>query len=95
MTIHTEITNNTMDIVTGSGSVSAASIVTINDSLLRTPVSNNRSIEDAVYGYMQAMRALGKTKVSVNEIAKALGISYFAANEAAVKLDNKGVIPVK
>jgi hypothetical protein len=57
---------------------------------VRSPASKKR-IEDAVYGYLQAVRALGKTQVNSSEIARALGLSVSQVDEILPKLSAKGV----
>ena len=48
-------------------------------------------VESAVYSYIQAVRALGKTKLTANEIANSLSLSTIEVNEAITKLHSKGV----
>jgi predicted HTH transcriptional regulator len=49
------------------------------------------NIESAVYAYIQAVRALGKTKITPEEIAAALDISISDVRGTIEALKNKGV----
>lgn len=49
------------------------------------------NIENAVYSYIQAVRALGKTQLTSSEIAKNLSLSLVDVNNAIVQLRTKGV----
>lgn len=48
-------------------------------------------IESAVYAHIQAVRALGRTKINTVEIAKALGLSLGAVDKTLASLKQKGV----
>lgn len=50
-----------------------------------------REIEKAVYSHIRAIRTLGRTSVTVTEIAAALGISVSDAERALMALESKGV----
>jgi biotin operon repressor len=50
-----------------------------------------QDVEMAVHTYFQALRALGRTKVSASEVAAALNISEGAVVHAANSLTAKGV----
>ena len=54
-------------------------------------VQPTMNVESAVYSYIQAVRALGKTRLTASEIASSLSISPFDVNEAIAKLHSKGV----
>ena len=49
------------------------------------------NVESAVYSYIQAVRALGKTRLTANEIARTLSLSPFEVSVAIDKLSTKGV----
>ena len=49
------------------------------------------NVESAVYSYIQAVRALGVTKLSSSHIAAALSLSPIEVTEAIGKLHSKGV----
>jgi hypothetical protein len=51
----------------------------------------SRNIESAVYGYIRAMRTLGRTSLNTDEIATALGLSKEQVNMSVKELRNKGV----
>jgi len=48
-------------------------------------------VENAVYGYLQAIRALGKTTLNTVEVAAALSLSVADVNKAVMSLSKKGV----
>jgi hypothetical protein len=56
-------------------------------------VTTNRAtaeIENAVYGHLRALRALGRTKLNVSEVAEALKIPATAVLGAVNALREKG-----
>jgi hypothetical protein len=52
---------------------------------------NNKNVEAAVYSYIQALRALGKTQVNTAEIARALGLPVSIVDSVLPKLNEKGI----
>lgn len=48
-------------------------------------------VENALYGYVQGMRALGRTKINIAEAAHALHVSESLVLAAAHALKSKGV----
>jgi hypothetical protein len=50
-----------------------------------------RKIESAVYAHIQAMRALGKTRINTVDIAKALGLPLAEVEKTIFALRQKGV----
>jgi hypothetical protein len=50
-----------------------------------------KQAEDALFGYLQSIRALGRTKVNFSEAARALGLSIDMVVAAAHALKDKGV----
>ena len=50
-----------------------------------------KRVENAVYAYIRAVRALGRTKLITAEIADALSLSTVEVNEAISSLKEKGV----
>jgi Mn-dependent DtxR family transcriptional regulator len=50
-----------------------------------------KNIENAVYAHIQAMRALGKTRVNTVDIAKALNLSLSEVEKTISALRHKGV----
>src|SRR5437016_3856942 len=61
----------------------------------RTDHRRNRSIENAVYSYIRARRALGETSVNTNEIAMALNIQIKDVATAIAGLRDKGIRQLK
>jgi hypothetical protein len=54
-------------------------------------VRSQRNVENAVYGYIRAVRALGRTKISTAEVARALALSVSEVNSVLASLKGKGV----
>jgi transcription initiation factor IIE alpha subunit len=50
-----------------------------------------KDIQGAVYSHIQAIRALGRTDINTEEIAKALSIPVVSVNSVIAKLKEKGV----
>jgi predicted Rossmann fold nucleotide-binding protein DprA/Smf involved in DNA uptake len=50
-----------------------------------------KKIESAVYAHIQALRALGRTQVEPQEIARALGLSVSQVQNTIAALKSKGV----
>jgi hypothetical protein len=73
-------------IATASVSVGAKATVTASARKVKAP-----NIENAVYAHIQAVRALGKTKITPEEIAAALGLSVSEVQGTISALRNKGV----
>jgi hypothetical protein len=48
-------------------------------------------VDSAVYSYIRAMRAIGKTRLNTAEIAAALGLPEATIRNAAARLSDKGV----
>lgn len=83
--------------VVSSGGTSTSSVITV----IASPTSpksvqrvNNKNIIDAVYGHLQAIRALGRTKASISEIAKSLNLPYNQVESALADLYQRGVKPL-
>jgi hypothetical protein len=56
-----------------------------------TTTPDTRAMTNAVYGYIQAVRALDRTDVSVTEISSALALPPAAVINALKNLKEKGV----
>lgn len=67
--------------------------VQVSDSLPARArrVRANKSVQNAVYGYIRAVRALGRTKISTAEVADALSLKVPDVNGALSSLKKKGV----
>jgi hypothetical protein len=57
-------------------------------AVVRQPSLN---VQNAVYTYIQAMRALNHTHITPDVVASALNISTAAAAEALTALQNRGI----
>ena len=73
--------------VTTSGT---AGVTVVSPAAPGKPLSQAK-IESAVYSYIQAMRALGKTRITTAEIAEALGLPEAVVRNASESLTDKGV----
>ena len=51
----------------------------------------NVALESAVYGHIRAMRALGNTTLSTDQIARALSLPRSAVDAAVRGMSNRGV----
>lgn len=49
---------------------------------------------DAVYGYIQAIRSLGRTNINTIEIVRALRLPHSVVKAAVAELTNRGVRPI-
>jgi hypothetical protein len=58
------------------------------------PMTPDDNIQNAVYAYVQAYRALGNTTISTVRIAKGLGIKPRLVEHAMLALRDKGVMPI-
>jgi CRP-like cAMP-binding protein len=57
----------------------------------RSAARASKSVENAVYSYMRAVRTLGRTKITTDEVADALALSVREVNSALSSLKKKGV----
>jgi hypothetical protein len=55
------------------------------------PIRANKRVENAVYAYIRAIRALGRTNVATSEVADALSLPVAQVNLAISALKKKGV----
>lgn len=77
--------------VSSSGGSTAGGFAGSRGSGAATLHIASETLNDAVYSYLQALRALGQTKVNSDEIAGALNISSHAARRALNALGDRGV----
>jgi hypothetical protein len=78
----------TYSVATPASSLSAFTVT------IGSPVSTpkpSKDVETAVYGYVRAVRALGRTEVVVSDISKALDIPEPVVIQALTALRSKGV----
>jgi hypothetical protein len=61
------------------------------DTLIKSAARKGVSIENAVYGHIRALRALGRTKVNTAEIAQALSLPLEEVHSIVGILKKKGV----
>ena len=59
------------------------------------PVTRAASIETAIYGHIQALRALGKQRITSLDIAQALSLPLGRVNDAVKTMRDKGVYPIQ
>jgi DNA-binding MarR family transcriptional regulator len=64
----------------------------VNDApRVRRPTRASKSIQNAVYAHIRAIRALGRTEINTSEIADALSLPVAEVNRAISSLKKKGV----
>lgn len=95
--MNTELLIRTAVTSTSAGVTFSQSIPT-NDSVNVTPgaaaepdAEQAEKIADALYGYLQAMRAMGRERVDAAEAARVLGVSVAQVLDAAGALKERGV----
>lgn len=57
----------------------------------RRPTRASKNIQNAVYAYIRAIRALGRTEINTSEVADALSLPVAEVNRAISSLKKKGV----
>ena len=81
--------------VTSTSTSTSASVIQ-QKPILRTAVKSKTpqdvlNVESAVYSYIQAVRALGRTQITANQIAVTLSLSPAEVTNVIEKLHTKGV----
>jgi hypothetical protein len=61
------------------------------EQLKQSATRKSHSIENAVYGHIRALRALGRKRINTDEIADALSLPMADVNQAIAVLRNRGV----
>jgi CRP-like cAMP-binding protein len=79
-----------------AGTTGTAGVVTISlgpqtHGSASTAARGPKDLEAAVYAFLQAMRSLGRTHVTPEDVANGLGISASSAMAALSALQSKGV----
>jgi hypothetical protein len=69
-------------------SVSVGAKTTVTATARKIKASD---VESAIYGHIKAVRALGRTKIAPEEIARALDLPLSAVEQSLSALQNKGV----
>lgn len=59
--------------------------------VVRRQTQTSKGVVNAVYGYIRAIRALGRTEINTSEIAEALSLSVSDVNRAISSLKRRGV----
>ena len=67
----------------------------IRGTSYRHPAHSNKDIEGAVYAHIQAVRALGQTRVNSVDISHALSLPVGKVEQALQQLKGKGVRIIK
>jgi hypothetical protein len=57
----------------------------------RSAPHSTKNIENAIYAYIRAIRALGRDKINTIDIAEALSLPVSEVNRAVSALEKKGV----
>lgn len=73
-----------------SSSASTADTVTV-PVVRAVDGTSYEDIEDAVFKYIEAIRAVGRNRVNTSEIAEALSLPLHAVEKAARSLHTRGV----
>jgi hypothetical protein len=60
-------------------------------SRVRRPMRANKSVQNAVYAYIRAVRALGRTEINTREVAAALSLPVVEVNGALSSLKKRGI----
>jgi hypothetical protein len=83
---------------TASSTATITSVSAVSPAQMGSPHSAKRSgesaskkIENAVYAHIRAVRALGRTQINTDEIAKALGLTVAEVNNTIASLRARGV----
>lgn len=77
--------------VTFAPSIPTNDSVSLSRGAAQPAAERSKQVEDALYGYLQAMRALGRETIDVTEAARALGVSVAEVLNAAGALKERGV----
>lgn len=92
--IHVGATSSTAATMTtmfaNTGMVALGSPATKMSVVAKTGV-NAKDVQNAVYGHLQAVRALGRTEVTSDEVAQALRLPRATVEKAFRSLASKGV----
>jgi hypothetical protein len=62
---------------------------------IKPPQVKEKKIENAVFGYIQAVRALGRTTINTTEISRALNLSLADVERTLSALRKRGVKTLK
>lgn len=62
-----------------------------NNPRVRLSTRSSKSVRNAVYAHIRAIRVLGRTKINTAEVADALSLSVAEVNHAILSLEEKGV----
>ncbi len=87
-------TSNTLNqLILSTESTTTRGQFQVNDTLnvrLRK-ARTNKNVQNAVYAYIRAVRALGRTKINTTEVADALSLPVAEVNGALSSLKKRGV----
>lgn len=75
----------------GSGAATTGSTITSHVAGVRPSLVKEKQIVDAVFGYIQAVRALGRTTINTLDVARALSLSPSDVERTLSSLAKKGV----
>lgn len=89
--VRTDVSSSSGNMVVGRSSANRDRVrVNVSPSSAASR-SANKKIENAVYAYIRAVRALGRTSIGASEIADALSLSVNEVKAALDALTDKGV----
>lgn len=84
-------TSNKIVVSTESSTSQRGSLVITPNNRSGVRPKDSKSIQNAVYAYVQAVRALGRKQLNTIEIAEALSIPVAEVNQAVTSLKKRGV----
>jgi CRP-like cAMP-binding protein len=83
---------NTLSRLVLSSEPTTKTQVQVSDSRVRRRrADSNKNVQNAVYSYIRAVRALNQTKITTVQIASALALSVVEVNKVLSSLKEKGV----
>lgn len=85
------MTSNTLDQWVLSSNTTTGDSITVDSTHVDRAQRISRNIENAIYAYIQAVRALGHTTLNTIQIAEALSLPAATVEQALESLKKKGV----
>jgi predicted transcriptional regulator len=84
-------TNTSNCLVLSAESTTREQVQVSTDLDGRRPPRNRKNVENAIYSYIRAIRALGRKEINIVEVANALSLPIAEVNHAVSSLRKKGV----
>ncbi len=95
MTKHTGSSTTETLVIPTVVSSTYANVTVVRSASIPSSAPKSTQVVDAVYGYIQAVRALGKEKITTADIASALSLPHYTVVDAVQRLHDRGVHPIK